>query len=214
MAEVILGLAAIVLGLVVTFAGLQVFFATLPIIGFIFGFMLGGAAVQVIFGDGFLSTLTSWIVGFAVGIVFAAIAALWWYAGALVSAGALGAVLGTGLVKVFGGSSEWLLAIFGIAGFAVLFMIAFMLALPVYIVIVNSGFIGATVVITGVLLLFQQIKTEDIGHGPAVAILNDSWWLTIPWVVLAIVGILAQLSKMATVTLPDDQWTPGWGARA
>lgn len=53
MAEVILGLAAIALGLVVTFAGLQVFFATLPIIGFIFGFMLGGAAVQAILVTGF-----------------------------------------------------------------------------------------------------------------------------------------------------------------
>lgn len=214
MAEVILGLAAIALGLVVTFAGLQVFFATLPIIGFIFGFMLGGAFVQAIFGDGFLSTLTSWIVGLAVGVAFAAVAALWWYVGALISAGSFGALLGTGLVKAFGGTSDWLLVIFGIAGFAVLFMIAFVLALPVYIVIFNSGFVGATVVIAGFLLLFQQIKTEEIGHGPAVAILNESWWLTIPWLALAIVGIVTQLAKMATVTLPDDRWTPAWGARA
>ncbi|MGI8484737.1 MAG: DUF4203 domain-containing protein [Thermomicrobiales bacterium] len=214
MAELILGLAAIALGLVVTFAGLQVFFATLPIIGFIFGFVLGGAAVQAIFGDGFLSTVTSWVVGVAVGIAFAGIAGLWWYAGALISTGSLGAVLGTGLVKVFGGSSDWLLVIFGIAGFAMLFMIAFLLALPVYIVIFNSGFVGATVVIAGILLLFQQIKTEEIGHGPAIAILNESWWLAIPWLVLAIVGILTQLSKMATVTLPDDHRTPAWGARA
>ena len=205
--DIILGIIAVVLGLVLTFAGLRLFFAALPILGFILGFFLGAAGVNAIFGDGIFSTVTSWVVGLIVGILIAAIAYFWWYVGALISAGSTGALLGTGIVRAFGSNAQWLLALFAIIGFILGFIIAVVLALPIYIVLFNTAFAGATIVIVGVLMIINKVNRVEIGNGTAVTIINESWWWLIPWVVLAVVGVSSQLSNLRTIVLPEDRWT-------
>lgn len=161
--DIVVGIVAIVFGLVLVFAGLRFFFAALPILGFILGFLVGGAGVNAIFGDGVFSTITSWIVGFFLGLLFAAISYLWWYAGALIAAGSTGAALGTALVRAFGSNANWLIFLFAAIGFVLFFVVAFMLALPVYIVLVNTAFVGASVVIGGLLLVINKIDRVDLG---------------------------------------------------
>jgi hypothetical protein len=204
--DILLGILLVVLGLAITFMGIQVFFATLPLLGFIFGFFLGAAGWEALFGDGFLGTVTGWIVGVVVGIVFALLSWFWWYAGVLLSAGALGAVLGTGLVEAFGGDSEWLLFIVGAIGFIAVIVATYLLNLPIFMVIVNTAFAGATVVITGVLLVFNRVNYEELGYGTAVAIIQESWWWALVWSVLAVVGMFFQLSMKAAVELPEERW--------
>ena len=78
---IILGLIAIAIGTAFTFWGFRFFLLLLPVWGFIFGFILGADAMTYIFGTGFLSEITSWVVGFVVGIVFAALSYLYyWFA--------------------------------------------------------------------------------------------------------------------------------------
>lgn len=197
----------VVLGLLLTFAGLRLFFAALPILGFILGFFIGAAGVTAIFGDGIFSTVTSWVVGLVVGIFLGAIAYFWWYIGALISAGSTGALLGTSIVRAFGSNAQWLLAIFAIIGFVLGFIIAVILALPIYIVLFDTAFAGATVVIVGVLLIINKVDRGEIGQGTAVAIINESWWWLIPWIVLVVVGVGSQLSNLKTIILPEDKWT-------
>ncbi|MGC4190803.1 MAG: DUF4203 domain-containing protein [Thermomicrobiales bacterium] len=205
--DIVVGIVAIVLGLVLVFAGLRFFFAALPILGFILGFLVGGAGVEAIFGDGIFSTLTSWIVGLILGLIFAAISYLWWYAGALIAAGSTGAALGTALVSAFGSNAHWLIFLFAAIGFVLFFVVAFVLALPIYIVLVNTAFVGATIVIAGLLLVIDKINRNELWGGNVVAIINESWWWTIPLVVLAAAGIFSQMSAMATIALPDERWT-------
>jgi hypothetical protein len=206
--DIVVGIVAIVLGLVLVFAGLRFFFAALPILGFILGFLIGGAGVNAIFGDGVFSTITSWIVGFFLGLLFAAISYLWWYAGALLAAGSTGAALGTALVRAFGSDARWLIFLFAAIGFVLFIAIAFLLALPVYIVLVNTAFVGATVVIGGLLLVINKIDRADLGYGNVVAIINESWWWTIPMIVLAIAGIVSQLSAINSIHLQEEKWVP------
>ena len=66
-----MGLIGLMFGLAVTFLGYRLFLILLPIWGFFFGFFLGAETVQVIFGIGFLATVTSWVAGFFVGVVVA-----------------------------------------------------------------------------------------------------------------------------------------------
>lgn len=205
--DIVVGIVAIVLGLVLVFAGLRFFFAALPILGFMVGFLIGAAGVNAIFGDGVFSTITSWIVGFFVGLLLAAISYLWWYAGALIAAGSTGAALGTALVRAFGGSSNWLIFLFAGIGFVLFFLAAFALALPVYIVLVNTAFVGASIVIAGFLLVINRIDRVDLNYGNVVAIVNESWWWSIPVVVLALAGIFSQLNAISTIALPEDRWT-------
>src|SRR5699024_10012791 len=97
--DILIGLFLIVFGIAIAFIGIQVFFTILPIVGFVAGFFSGAIAVESIFGDGFLSTVTGWIVGAVVGIAFAFIAWYWWYAGVLLAAGSAGSLVATGLAR-------------------------------------------------------------------------------------------------------------------
>jgi hypothetical protein len=207
--DILIGIVLGLLGLFVTFAGLRVFFIALPIIGFFTGFFIGTIGMQALFGEGFLSTVLSWIAGFAVGIVFALISYLFWYAGALLAAGAAGASLGTGLMYLFGWNEIGLLMfLFGLAGFVLFFVGALLLNLPVYIVIVNTAFIGAFMTIGGVLLLFNQIDYQNLGAGVAVSIVDESFIWTLAWIVLSVAGIVSQINMIKDVTLPEERWAP------
>ena len=210
--DILLGILLVVFGLIITFMGLQVFFATLPMLGFLLGFFAGSIAVQGIFGDSFLSTSLGWIVGIALGILVAAVSWFWWYAGALLAAGSFGAVLGSGIVAAFGGTNDWLLLTFGVIGFALAFIVALRLDLPVYIIIFNTGFAGASILVTGLLLVFNQVDRPEVADGTAAAIINENWlWLLVA-VVVGTVGILAQLQSRAMAALPQERWAPARAA--
>ena len=85
---------------------------------------------------------------------------------------------------------------------------AFLLALPVFIVIVNSAIGGGVIIITGLLLIFNRINYEDLGYGTAWAAINDSWWWIIVLIVIAAAGIFIQMMSMAQTVLPEEKWVP------
>jgi hypothetical protein len=57
-------------GTAIAFAGYSVFRSILPMFGFVYGFALGAHGVHFLFGVGFLTAMTSWMVGLIVGIRF------------------------------------------------------------------------------------------------------------------------------------------------
>ena len=61
-------LIALFLGAVILFGGYRLFLILLPIWGFFFGFGLGAHTVTLLFGQEFFATVTSWVVGFVVGV--------------------------------------------------------------------------------------------------------------------------------------------------
>lgn len=205
--DLLIGILLGLFGLIVCFAGLRVFFIALPIIGLIVGFFVGAAGVGAILGDSFLSGVLAVVVGIIIGLVFGVLAYLLWYVGALLAAGSTGALIGSGLMHAFGVDSGWVVFIAAATGFVLLFVIAFLLALPIYVVIVNTAFVGAAAVITGVLLIFNQFNRAELEYGLAWATIEESWLWAIAWLVLAVLGVLAQLRSISTVTLPEDRWT-------
>jgi hypothetical protein len=206
--DILLGILLVLFGVGIACFGIQVFMATLPMLGFLLGFFIGTAGVEAIWGDSFLSSVTSWLVGFGLGLVFALVSYFWWYAGALLAAGAWGAALGTGLVRAFGGSSDWLLFLFGAIGFVAIMLVALSLNLPVYIIIVNTAFAGATVAVAGVLLVFGQIDYQNLGRGTMVSIINESWWWVLVTAGIAAFGMLFQMAMRSAARLPQEKWVP------
>ncbi len=212
--DILLGILLILFGLAITFFGLQVFFATLPLLGFILGFFVGAGGIEKIWNDGFLATATGWIVGIIVGLLFALISWFWWYAGALLGAGAWGAVLGTGLLYLFDKTpSDWMLFIFAAVGFVGMLVLALFLNLPIYIVIVSTAWAGASILVVGVLLLFNRVNYQELGDGTAAGIINESWWWGLVALVVAILGMFFQLMMKAAITLPEEKWAPATSAR-
>jgi Domain of unknown function (DUF4203) len=205
--DFLVGLLVLVLGAGVCFFGLRVFFVLLPVWGFLVGFYVGAAGVHAIFGDRFLSTVTGWIIGFIVAIVFALLSYVFWYVGVVIAAGSVGALLGSALMAAFNVDSEWIVFIVSAIGAIIFAIAAFVLALPVFIVIVNTAILGSAAMVSGVLLIFNRIDRQDLGNGTAWAIINESWWWFLVWVALAALGIVFQLRSISEVVLPEDRWT-------
>ena len=103
------------LGSLIAFAGYRLFLILLPIYGFFFGLAFGAHTVQALFGDGFLSTTTSWVVGFFAGLLFALLSYLFWAFAVAVVAGSLGYALVAGFFSLFGADLDVLVWIVGVA---------------------------------------------------------------------------------------------------
>jgi hypothetical protein len=211
--EILIGIVIGLIGLAVCFFGLRFWFILLPVFGAVIGFYIGARLIQDIFGTGFLSTATSWIVGIILGIGFALLSWFIWYAGAIIMAGAVGASLFSGILHaIFTNPWGWVAFIVALLG-AILFAVgALMLNLPIYIIIVNSALGGAALAIAGVLTMLGTITTGELANGAAVAVVDEAryqgagWLWVLLWIILAILGIFYQLRSIAEARLPEEKW--------
>ena len=217
--EILIGIILALIGLAVCFFGLRFWFILLPVFGGVTGFFVGARVMQDIFGTGFLSTATSWIVGIVVAIVFALLSWFVWYAGAIIMAGAVGASLFSGILHaLFTNPWGWVLFIVALIGAIIFAVGALVLNLPIYIVIVNSALGGAALAIAGLLTIFGTIEVVELANGAALAVVDEtklgsaSWLWVLAWIVLAVAGIFYQLRSVDEIRLPEEKWVPARAA--
>ena len=205
--DLIVGVILLFGGLAIGFAGLRFWFILLPILGFFAGLSAGVALMHWIFDEGIFSTGIGLVIGLFLGLIFAAISYLYWYIAVLFGAGYIGAELGSGFMRAIDVSSGFVIAVASIIGAIALVLIAIILFLPFIMVIVSTGIAGATWVMAGIMLIFGVVDRADLGFGAVTAAINDSWLWFLAWLVLAVLGILAQLRLFENVPLPEDRWT-------
>jgi len=205
--DLLVGIILIVLGGFLALAGLRVFFIALPIMGFIVGMTAGLALMDRLFDNQFMSTTTGIIVGIVLGIVGAVISYMFWYIAIVLGAAFIGASLGTGLMNAINVDGEWVIFIVAVVAAIALALLTVLLNLPIYWVIVNTAFVGATLLIGGVMLALNRIDRVDLDYGTLWAAIDESWFWIIAWIVVAAVGIGAQLSMITQATLPEEKWT-------
>lgn len=189
--QVAVGLLALAIGFAFVFAGWKWFLILLPIWGFFAGLVFGANTVQLIFGDGFLSTVTSWVVGFFVGILFAVLSYLFYWVAVVL----LGASVGFAIGQAFGvaiGTGSTLTWIFG-AIVAIVFAFGTVaLRVPRYLVIVLTAVGGAAAAVGGVMILFGIVKLDGLSAGEIGIMINQSIVWMIAWIVIAGAGIWVQ----------------------
>jgi hypothetical protein len=191
---------ALVIGVLALVAGYRLFLLLLPIWGFFAGFAMGAHATTLIFGTGFLSTVTSWIVGFVAGLVFAVLSYLIYIVGVALLSAAFGYFLAAG-VMLFFLDPGLIVTLAGLAGAVVMafVVLAFNIQKPVLEFITSFG--GATAVLTGVMLLFGRISIETLGDNPVRAVMDDSVFWLIVWLVLGFVGFGIQVASNRTYVI-------------
>jgi hypothetical protein len=219
MEQFVIGILLLLIGLAVSFFGLRFWFILLPIFGAVAGFWIGARAIQELFGQGFLATTTSWIVGILLAIALALLSWFIWYAGAIIMAGSVGALVFSGIVHaLFTNPWGWVLFIISLIGAIIFAVIALALNLPLYIVIVNSALGGASLAVAGLLTLMGTVTVMELANGATVAVVDEArfqgagWLWVLLWIIVAIVGIFFQVQSMATVRLPDERWVPAQAA--
>jgi Domain of unknown function (DUF4203) len=210
-----IGLLGLLIGLGFVFYGFGLFLILLPIWAFFFGFLFGAGAVTALFNDGFLATVTGWVVGFFVGIVFAALAYLFYWFAVLFVGASVGYAIGLGLLAMLGNGGENLVGfLFGLVGALIVAGIVVVLKVPKYLIIVLTSIGGAIAAIAGVALIFKQISWEELTNGTTSAFqaVRDLGWL---WagavVVLAVVGIVYQtrMTALAQAITYESYRNPG-----
>jgi hypothetical protein len=173
------GMILLFLSSLVAFAGYRLFLVLLPIYGFFFGLSFGAHSVQALFGDGFLSTTSSWVVGFFVGLLFAVLSYLFWFIAVAIAAGSLGYALVAGLFNLFGVDLNALVWVLGVAVGVVFAVGAILLNLQKVVVIVATALLGAWGVVATFLLLFETATPETLADGGLKIVLDDHplWFL-------------------------------------
>jgi hypothetical protein len=185
-------LIALLVGLAVCFGGYRWFLILLPIWGFFFGFAIGAQTIQAIFEVGFLVTITSWIVGFFVGLVFAVLSYLFYIVGVALFAGAFGYAVAVGLLQAIGLDFGLIVWLVGIVGGVVVAALTLLLNIQKWVIIFITSFGGAGLIIGAILLVFGVINPADAIEHPVRAVLDDSVFWLIFFLVVGVLGFAGQ----------------------
>lgn len=176
------------------FGGYRFFLFLLPIWGFFFGFGLGASAVQALFSTGLLATVTSWVVGFVVAVIFALLSYFFYAAAVAVAAAFLGYMLGVGIMDLFGLNGLALITFIVAAALAVIAVIVtFRFNLQKYVIIAATAIGGAALAVGVIMLGVGGVDLVRLVESPVRLLFQTSPFMAIVFVLLAIAGIVVQI---------------------
>jgi hypothetical protein len=203
-----MGLLALLVGLAVCFNGYRWFLILLPIWGFFFGFGLGAHTLQAIFGVGFVATVTSWVLGFIVGLVFAVLSYLFWMIGVAIFSGSFGYALGVGLMGAIGIDFGLLVWLVGIVLGIIVAVVVLVLNLQKWAIILITAFGGAAIIAGTIGLMFSGGTAATLGENPFRAVISTSPLLIILFLVLGVLGFISQwrINQSWELEVPEDRW--------
>jgi hypothetical protein len=199
------GVIGSLFGLLMAFAGYRLFLLLLPVWGFFFGLALGADTMQALFGVGFLATVTSWVVGFVVGAVFAVLSYLFYLFAVAVIAGSLGYVITAAVLYGIGMSAGWLVWIIAMIVAVIAIFITFRFNLQKWVIIIATSILGAATVFGTFIMLFYP--ASNFLASPVKVALQASPFLMILFIVLAVAGIVVQYRQNKSFTLESyNRW--------
>jgi hypothetical protein len=189
-----MGMVALLFGLVVTFFGYRLFLVLLPIWGFFFGFFLGAQTLQVLFGVGFLATITSWVVGFIVGAIFAILSYLFYIVAVAIISGSFGYGVTVGLLEAIGLNFGFILWLIGIIIGVIVALVVLRFNIQKYAIIVITAVGGTGAIIYTLLAMFDDpTAAERILLRPVSAAIQNSFWWFLFFIGFVVAGIVVQI---------------------
>jgi len=183
---------AMLFGSVVAFAGYRFFLILLPIWGFFFGFGLGAETIQAIFGTGFLSDVTSWVVGFVVALLFAGLSYLFYLFAVALVAGSIGYALGAGVMLSILPTFNFTAWLVGLILGIVFAIVALRFNIQKWVIIAATALWGAGIIVGTFLFLFGGLPLARLLENPVQVVLRSSPFWLIVFVIIAVVGFVMQ----------------------
>lgn len=198
-------LIAFIFGLVLCFGGYRFFLILLPIWGFFFGLVFGAQSMQMLFGTGFFAEVTSWVVGFVAGAIFAVLSYFFYFVAVALIAGALGYTAATGLLLAIGLNPGFLVWVVGVVAGIALAAVTIMFNLQKWVIIIATSLLGAGVIFGAFVILFAPHAA--LLENPIRVALSQSPLLMITAIVVAICGIIVQARINRTYTIESyNRW--------
>jgi hypothetical protein len=209
-ATAIAGLLMLFLGSVLAFGGYRFFVVLLPVFGFLFGFGFGAQTTQALFGGGFLSTVTSWVVGLLFAVTFAVGSYLFYAFAVALVAFALGYALGAGVLQALGLDFGLLVWLVGAAAGIAFIVGALVLNVQKYVVIAATALLGAGLVVGTFLFLFDGLPAAETVANPVRAALQASPLWLLAFLVVAALGAAAQYRTTRRWEVATFNRLTGW----
>ncbi len=195
------GLIGLLFGTALAFAGYRLFIFLLPLWGFFFGLALGAQTIQALFGDAFLATVTSWVVGFIVALIFAVLSYAFYLFAVAIIAGSLGYAVAVGLLTAIGLQMGFLVWLIGIVAAVALVIVTLVFNIQKWVVIAATAILGSATVFGTILLMFNPAAT--VMASPVKTMLSSSPLMTILFLVVAGLGIYFQFVSTRAVTVVE-----------
>jgi hypothetical protein len=197
MTEIVVGLLAVAIGLFLCLRGQWAMRLLLAIWGAFVGFAVGAGLVDRFTDQGYLDTALGWVAAIVLALLFAAFAYLFFAVSIILGMASMGFVLGGALASALGVTDAWGPLLIGALCGAALALLAIVANLPQLLLIVVSSFAGASVVIAGLMLIFDVIDTDAMFDAETTARDQPVWYAG--GLALAVIGIVVQLRQAGAV---------------
>jgi hypothetical protein len=188
-----MGIIALFVGFLICFSGYRLFLLLLPFWGFFAGFAIGAGAITGLFGDAFLATTTSWVVGFFTGLIFAVLSYLFYIVGVALLAGSFGYAVGVGFMGLIGVDFGLLVWIVGVVVGIVVAAATILLNIQKWVIVIATSFGGAAAITAVLLAVLGIIDPAALGVNAVKDVLQDSWLWLLLFLGLGIVGLVSQV---------------------
>lgn len=213
MSTVLAVLFAAIMGAFFLLWGYRVFLVMLPIWGFFAGFWLGAAGISLLLGQGFLATVTGWVIGFIIGVVGAVLSYLFYGAFVIIVAAMVGAGLAAAIMGALGITTGWIIAIVALISAVIVAVATLVLNLQKYVIILITSLGGADLVVLAGMLLFGVVTVADVqgGDNLLAMVFKESWLAVLVWLALAVTGFVGQVKANQTFTFEREEYVEAWG---
>jgi hypothetical protein len=195
------GLIGLLFGTALAFSGYRLFIFLLPLWGFFFGLALGAQTIQALFGDAFLATVTSWVVGFIVALIFAVLSYAFYVFAVAVIAGSLGYAVAVGLLTAIGLQMGFLVWVIGIIAAVALAIVTLVFNIQKWVIIAATAILGSATVFGTILMMFNP--AAQVLANPVKTMVSSSPLMTILFLVVAGLGIYFQFVSTRSVTVVE-----------
>ncbi|MET1037643.1 MAG: hypothetical protein ABW075_05170 [Aeromicrobium sp.] len=195
MPDIGVGLLAVVAGTMLCFFGYWALRILLGIWGAVVGFGAGSAVGTWISDDNYLASAIGWIIGLALALVFAALAYLYYAVGVVLSSAAAGFALGAAITAAVGVSWTWVGVTVGLVVGLALAAVAVIADVPLFLLLILSSFGGASIAVTGLMLLTGVLETVDFDSTTVTDDIGGRFWWSLALVALALAGFMFQLQR-------------------
>lgn len=188
-----MALIGLAFGAAMVFGGYRLFLVLLPIWGFFFGFGLGAQTIQYIFNQGLLSDVTSWVVGFIVGLIFAFLSYMFYLFAVAVLSFSFGYGLIVGVWTAIGLDPGLISWVVGVIVGVVVAVAVLGLNIQKYAIIVITAVAGTGVTVFTILAVVYGPLVTNLLESPVKTAMDASPLLLIFGLGVAAAGVVVQL---------------------
>ena len=192
MDDIAVGIIAVLIGALLCFRGYAALRLIISLFGAFVGFLLGAGLVAGVTDSGFLQLALSWLVGVVGAVIFGILAYVSYQVAVVLGMAAIGFNIGTSIMAALQVGSGLLIVLVGIAAAVVLAVVAIATDLPAILLIILTVLAGASVVVSGAMVLAGTISTRRLNSDTLLTGMDNNWWSYALYAVLVILGLIVQ----------------------